>query len=154
LKLSTLLSTIATAVANNAALETYCQTKWGKSVSIFVHINPKSPPSISNAPAVGLTVQGYSRPTENNNVMVEFELETAAYISDATAATSGKITTLGGFAVLEDFSDLVFAAIEAAAVTSSTQLNTTYKTEQGTTMTISEYPGWVASRTWTISKHV
>lgn len=153
MKLSVILSTVANAIANNAAIETYCQTNFGKSVAVFVHINPKAPPSISSTPAVGLTIQGYSRPTEANFHLVSFDLESAIYISDSreTTTLAGKVKTLKGFETLEDFSDLVFSVIEVAVSTSPTQLNTSQVSEQGTLLSISEYPGWAASRTWTVS---
>lgn len=154
MKIAALLATIATAVSSNAALETYCQANFGKSISIYVHVDPKNPPGIAKAPWVGLTVQGYSRPTENGANVVSFDLETAVYAEKSTEVTSGKITTLSGFAQIEDLSDLVFAAIETAVSTSSTQTDMTYSNEQGTSLVISEFPGWIAARTWTISKHV
>ena len=154
MKIAALLATIATAVSSNAALETYCQANFGKSISIYVHVDPKNPPGIAKAPWVGLTVQGYSRPTENGANVVSFDLETAVYAEKSTEVTSGKITTLSGFAQIEDLSDLVFSAIETAVSTSSTQTDMTYSSEQGTSLVISEFPGWIAARTWTISKHV
>jgi hypothetical protein len=154
MKIAALLATIASAVSTNAALETYCQTNFGKSISIYVHVDPKNPPGIAKAPWVGLTVQGYSRPTENNANIVSFDLESAVYAEKSTEVTSGKITTLSGFATIEDLSDLVFAAIETAVSTSSTQTDMTYSNEQGTSLVIADFPGWIAARTWTISKHV
>lgn len=154
MKISTLLDAIATAVANDAAIEAFCQTNFNKSVNVYVHIDPKNPPRTSEAPWVGLTTQGYNRPTENNVVSLEFDLESAAYCAKNGATVSGKITTLKGFETLEDFSDLVFAAIETAVSTSDTQLEMTYRDEQGTGLGITELSDWIASRTWTISKRI
>ncbi len=151
--LSTLLASIASAIANSATLEAYCQTNFGKSVSVYVHVDPKNPPSISKAPWVGLTVQGYSRPTENKALTVSFDLETAVYCEKSGETTSGKITTLDGFAALEGFSDLVFGLIETVVTHSATQLSMDYISEQGTSLSIAEFPGWIAARTWTIGKH-
>ncbi len=158
MKLSALLTTIATAIANNAALETYCQGKFGKSISVYIHIDPKNPPSVDKAPWVGLTIQGYRRPVEQNIQVVNFDVESAVFCFEPNTTTPvdivGKVTTLKGFATLEDLSDLVFSAIEVAVSTSATQLNMTYNDEQQTNLVISDFPGWVASRIWQISKHV
>ena len=151
--LSTLLASIASAIAKNAALETYCQTNFGKSISVHVHIDPKNPPSIAKAPWVGLTIQGYSRPTENRALIVNFDLETAVYCEKSTETTSGKITTLDGFSKIEGLSDLVFSIIEAAVTHASAQLSMDYISEQGKSIGIAEFPGWIAARTWTIGKH-
>lgn len=159
MKLSCLLETIAIAVANDADLEVYCQTKFGKSVSVHVHIDPKNAPGIAAAPWVGLTVQSYRRPTENNCNIVSFDLESATFCFEPNFAPSpvtvnGSVTILKGFEVLEEMSDLVFAAIEKAVSTSADQLEMTYNDEQSTSLTIADFPGWVSSRAWTVSKHV
>lgn len=154
MKLSTILLDIATAIANDAAIESYCQMNYGKSISVFVHIDPKNPPSISNAPWVGLTIQGYRRPIDTNVVLAEFDLECAVFCSNATQTTSGKITTLAGFSALEDLSDLVFTVIETVISTSATQTNLSYRDEQQTSLMISDFPGWISSRIWTASKHI
>jgi len=152
--LSTLLASVATAIANSATIETFCQANFSKSISVYVHLDPKNPPSISKAPWVGLTIQGYSRPAENAGRIVTFDLETAVYCEKSTETTSGKITTLGGFATLESLSDLVFGVIETAVTHASTQLEMDYVSEQGTSLTTAEFPGWIAARTWTIGKHI
>lgn len=154
MKLSALLASVAVAISGDAAIEAYCQTNFGKSISIYVNIDPKNPPSISKAPWVGLTVQGYNRPTEYNTKLVTFTLESAVFLNDATETTSGKITTLRGFASIEDLSDLVFAAIELAITTSATQTNMSYESEDTTTLTVAEFPGFMATRNFTIGKHV
>lgn len=159
MKLSQELTRIATAVANDAALESYCQAMWGKSISVYVHIDPKNPPSVNNAPWVGLTIQGYRRPAEYNVQVVSFDLESAVFCFEPKAVpapekTVGTVKILQGFETLEDLSDLVFTAIETAVSTSGVQLNTTYNDEQQTNLVISDFPGWIASRIWQISKHV
>lgn len=159
MKLSALLKDVAVAIANNAAIESYCQAMFGKSISVYVHIDAKSPPSVSKAPWAGITIQTYSRPAENNTHVVTFQMESAVYCSEPQAVpaaeeTFGEVVILKGFETIEDLSDLVFAAIETAVSTSATQLSTTYNDEQQTSLTISEFPGWIASRVWTISTHV
>jgi hypothetical protein len=159
MKLSEILATTATAIANDPALELYCQGMWNKSISVYVHIDPKNPPSTDKAPWVGLTVQGYRRPSEYNTRVISFDLESAVFCFEPKAVpapetTVGDVTILKGFETLEDLSDLVFNAIEQAVVTSPLQLQTTYNDEQQTNLVISDFPGWIASRIWTISKHV
>lgn len=159
MKLSTELKSIAIEIANDAAIESYCQDMFGKSMSVYVHVDPKNPPSIDKAPWVGITIQAYRRPSEQNLRVVSFDLESAVFCFEPKAtpspeSTYGEIVTLKGFETLEDLSDLVFNAIERAVSTSSTQLSMTYNEEQQTAMIISEFPGWMASRVWTISTHV
>lgn len=159
MKLSCLLESIAISVANNAALETFCQSNWGKSVAVYVHIDPKNPPSIAMAPWVGLTVQGYRRPSEQNFKVLSFDLESAVFCFEPNFApspvtTAGSVTILKGFETLEDMSDLVFTAIEDAVSTDANQLDMTMNDEQQTNLVIADFPGWVSSRVWTISKHV
>lgn len=159
MKLSALLSTIATAVANDTALEAHCQAVFGKSISVYVHIDPKNPPSIDKAPWVGLAIQGYRRPAEFNVKIINFDLESAIFCFEPKAVpapdtTVGEVTILKGFETLEDLSDLVFTAIESAVSTSTLQLSMTYNDEQQTNLVIADFPGWVASRIWQISKHV
>lgn len=156
MKLSALLADIATALANDTALEAYCQTNFTKSPSIFVHLDPKNPPSISKAPYIGLTIQQYSRPVEANARVIDFTLEAGCYIDNKKEklSNSNKVSTLEGFAMIEDFSDLVFAAIEKAVTTSSLQLNMSYRSEDTTLLAVGEFPGWVASRNFIISKNV
>jgi hypothetical protein len=153
MKISEILQNIALKIATDADIETFCMTNFAKSVSVYVHVDPKNPPGIAKAPWVGLTVQGYSRPTEQNGNIVSFDIESGVYCEKSTEVTKGQITTLAGFEVLENLSDLVFAAIDCAVSTSATQSDTTYSSEQGTSLIIAEFPGWIAGRTWTISKH-
>jgi hypothetical protein len=154
MKLSQVLSDIAIAIQNDAAIEAFCQAQYTKSISVYVHIDPKNPPSISKAPWVGLTIQGYRRPLENNARLVEFDIESALYCAGAGETTVSKVTTLDGFSVIEDLSDLVFSCIENAIDTSPTQLQTTTVNEQQTSISISDFPGWIASRVFTAGKHV
>lgn len=154
MKLSKVLSDVAIAIQNDAAIEAYCQSKFGKSISVYVHIDAKNPPSISHAPWVGLTIQGYRRPTENNALLVEFDLESAVYCSDQGETTVGKVTTLDGFDTIEDLSDLVFYRVEQEVSTSATQLDLTYVNEQQTGLQISDFPGWISSRVFTVGKNV
>jgi len=154
MKLSVVLNDIATALANDVAIEAFCQAKYGKSISIYVHIDAKNPPKVSKAPWVGLTIQGYRRPVENNVVLVQFDVESALYCTEDKETTVGKITTLNGFETTEDLSDLVFNNIETSITTSATQLNLTYVNEQQTSITISDFPGWIASKVFTAAKHV
>jgi hypothetical protein len=156
MKLSTMLDTVAKAIANNAGIEAYCQANFKRSISVYVHIDPKNPPSISKAPWVGLTVQAYRRPIANNANTLEFDLESAVFCSNANATESkeGNVTTLDGFEKLEDFSDLVFSVIESQVSTSPEQLNLTYNDEQQTSLMISDFPGWISSRVWTVSKPI
>lgn len=154
MKLSIILNDIATNIATDAAIETYCQSHYNKSISVYVHVDSKNPPKASKAPWVGLTIQGYSRPVNNNVVLVEFNVESAVYCVAEGETTVGKVTTLDGFSVIEDLSDLVFANIEKSISTSTTQLNLTYVNEQQTTLTISDFPGWIASKVFTAAKHV
>ena len=154
MKLSKVLSDVATAVANDAAIETYCQAKFGKSVSVYVHIDQKNPPSMTKCPWVGLTVQGYRIPTENNNKVMQFDVEGYVCCEDNGETVSGKVTTLDGFDTIEDLSDLVFASIENTLQTSATQLDITIMDEGQTSLVISDFPSWLAQKTFTASKHV
>ena len=151
--LSALLSTIATAIANNSALDTYCKAQFGgKSISVYVHIDPKNPPSISKAPWVGLTVQSYSRPGEHNGDVTTFDLESAVYCEKSSETTSEKVTSLDGFAIIETLSNMVFAIIETAVTQSDIQTTMDYLNEQSTSIGIAEYPGWLAARNWQVVK--
>ena len=154
MKLSTLLNDIAVAIASDAAIEAFCQAKFGKSISIYIHIDPKNPPSISLAPWVGLTIQGYRRTTDSNLLTMDFDLESAVFCDSNARTTTGNIVTMDGFGVLEDLSDLVFSVIEDCISTSATQLNITFSDEQQTALMIADFPGWIASRIWTASKHI
>jgi len=152
MKLSQLLNLIATEVANNAALNTYCQTNFGKGITVKVHADKKDPAKIADAPWVGLTILGYDFPADQNRRIQSFTVESAAYLEDKTETTVGKVTTLNGFAKLEDFSDLVFAAISKAVTTSSTQNNMTLEGVSNTDLIIPEngFPGWLAMRSWNL----
>ena len=86
--------------------------------------------------------------------MVQFDVESALYCTENGETTTGKVTTLDGFSVLEDLSDLVFNSIETSISTSASQLNLTYMNEQNTSLTISDFPGWIASKVFTVAKHV
>lgn len=158
-KLSQILKKVALEVANCGLIEDHCQSVYNKSMSIYIHIDPKNPPSITHAPWLGLTIQSYSTPTETNGSVITFDMESAVFVMDADAETEattqdGSITTLKGFEKLEDLSDLVFDAIDRAVTTSQTQLVTTHNNEQPTNLTITDFPGWVASRVWSISKRI
>jgi len=148
--LSTLLANIAAAIAADATLETFCQTNFSKSISVYVHLDPKNPPSISKAPWVGLTVQSYERPAEDKAAFMNFNLETAVYCEKSGEVTSGKITTLTGFSTVEALSNLVFSIIETAVTQSGTQTTMDYLSEQETSIGIAEFPGWISARTWRI----
>jgi len=151
--IATLLNSIATAIANDSALDAYCKAQFGgKSVSVYVHIDPKNPPSAAKAPWVGLAVQSYTRPGENNGKVTTFDLESAVYCEKSSETTSGKVTTLDGFALVETLSDMVFAIIETAVAQSDTQTTMDYLNEQSTSIGIAEYPGWIAARNWQVVK--
>lgn len=156
MKLSEVLNEIATAVATDPDVEQYCRQRYNKSISVYVHIDSKNAPSVTRAPWLGLSIQGYNRPIEQNINIVTFELETALVIVDENFEVSNedKIITLNGFASAEELSDIVFAAIEKAVSVSPEQLQMTYTNEQGTNINIMDYPSWIAARVWTISKHV
>jgi hypothetical protein len=154
MKLSTLLNDIAESIATDAAIEAFCQANFNKSISVYVHIDPKNPPSINLAPWVGLTIQGYRRVTDMNLLTMDFDIESAVFCSESKKTTVGNIVTMNGFNVLEDLSDLVFAVVEGCISTSLTQLNITFSDEQQTALMISDFPGWIASRIWTASKHI
>lgn len=148
--LSALLAGIASAIATNSALETFCQTNFNKSINVYVHVDPNNPPSISKAPWVGLTVQGYERPAEDKAAFMNFSLETAVYCEKSGETTSGKITTLDGFSTIEALSNMVFAIIESAVTQSATVSTMDYLSEQETSIGIAVFPGWIAARTWKI----
>ena len=154
MKLSKVLSDVAIAIASDAAIETYCQTNFTKSVSVVVHIDQKNPPSISKCPWVGLTVQGYRIPSENNNKVMQFDVEGYVCCDDSGETTVGKVTTLDGFDTIEDLSDLVFDCIEKVLQTSAAQLDITIMDEGQTSLVISDFPSWLAQKTFTASKHV
>lgn len=152
MKLSQLLSLIATEIAGNAAIESFCQTNYGKSVTIKVHADKKDPSKIGEAPWVGLTILGYDFPTGKNRKIQTFSVESAAYLEDKGETTVGKVTTLDGFAKIEDFSDLVFAAISKAVSTTASQTNMTLEGVSNTDLIIPEngFPGWLAMRSWNL----
>ena len=152
MRLSDVLKDVAIAISSDASVEAFCQAAYGKSISIYVHIDAKNPPKVSKAPWVGLTVQGYNVPSENNGKIVTFDLESALYCTENGETTEGKITTLDGFENLEDLSDLVFLAIETAISTSRLQLELTYMNEQQTSLSVSDFPGWIASKVFTVAK--
>jgi len=154
MKLSKVLNDIATAIATDAAIETFCQTNFGKSVSVYIHIDKKNPPSVSKSPWVGLAIQGYRNPTQTNGKTMEFDLESYICCNEDGETVVGKITTLDGFSVIEDFSDLVLNSIETILQTSATQLDLTINSEGQTSLIITDFPGWMAARVFTASKRI
>jgi len=154
IKLSVLLNEIAEKIENNAELETFCQTNFSKSFKVYAYIDPDNPPKISNAPFIGLAIFGYEKPTNDNGRLLNFSLQVACFIEDSGETTSGKVTTLGGFAKLESFSDLVFDTIDAEITTSEQQQDMSVLSESNTSYGIADFPGFVASRSYTIGKRI
>ena len=152
ISISTTLKLIANEIANDAALEAWCQAAYTKSPSIYVYIDPKNPPKINKAPWVGLSITNIVQPTAQNGHVLTFTLETACFISSSGETTVGKVTTLDGFAALENFSDLVYTAIEAATQTTATQSDLTIMEVDATEYGIADFPGFIATRSYILGK--
>lgn len=99
------------AIATNATLVAYCNTKFSKQPKLYYAVDELNPPSKDDAPFICLWQDSaeFSEPTTINRSLV-----IGCVVSDSTLET-GTYVTKGykGFDTIENFERLVFNAVDA-----------------------------------------
>jgi hypothetical protein len=150
--LNTIKRTIAVAIATDPAIEAHCQEKYGKSITVAIGLDLKAlPKAASVCPWAGISIAEYQR--ANSGKTSTFQLDSAVYIQNETISADPQYPSIliaEGNAAIETLSDLVYAAIQKAVSTSSTQTTMTYQSEGPTKMGMTDLPEFGSFRTWTI----
>ncbi len=112
MNINTLTGIIKTAIADSAAITTWCTTNYSQDITIYVNLDLTDPPKESNCPYVviyplGKQVGEMMSPKRHN-------YEVIACIYDATSTTTGNVTEYAGVTNIESLRKLIETAITAA----------------------------------------
>jgi len=112
------LEYIAGILTADSAIETFCQTKFGKSLRVFIGQEETELPSVEELPAVIMIAGGRSL-EGGDNIKARSAKITKAIFYDAENDTANLITTVSGVKILDEFSDLIDKTIVNAPIPAS-----------------------------------
>lgn len=101
------------ALANDAALEAFCQATFGKSPKIFVGVDTRNPPGKADTPFIvfrpGPSAEGDEAGTFQYTFTVDWILV------DEGSTTTGGVVVMDGIKKSDDFGQAILAALRGAS---------------------------------------
>jgi hypothetical protein len=99
------------AVADDAAVQAFCQQSYGRGPGLIHGIDPENPPGQGTYPIVAVTEAVRSTSLARN--AAEYTLGFLVAVNNETVTTAGGLTTYRGMVDAGDLSELVEAAVIA-----------------------------------------
>jgi hypothetical protein len=136
-----LLIAVRDALAADAALDAWCQAKFGKSATIFIGIDEQNPPAESDYPLVSLT--GVTHDRGDSSQEINWDVFLGIGVVNTTITVSYNTKTAEGLLQAETMRELAENAIFRAKIAPAKS--------SGLSSTESYYPLYVSYTALTIS---
>jgi len=124
--INTLIDSLSKAVATDSALESFCDTKYGSSIKVFLNFDARKPPEAADCPCVCI----YPSQKEYGNGPYRDTVEIVCLINDdSTETISGyeNIIAYAGVTNVEEMRKLVLAAA-AGVIEATSSISVEYDT--------------------------
>lgn len=107
------LALIELTVSTDATISAHCSEVFGKAQSVLIGINPLNPPKLEeHCPVIAVWVGGRARISDQSHRI--HTVNVGVGIRDEEQIISGKVRRFCGLATLDDFTNVVEAAVTKA----------------------------------------